>query len=173
MTLTRLTERLTGGLPQTIPLDADVSLALTLPNGLALQWRDADPQALVSSSAPEAAPHAPDAGDPVGAVRRPPLRMLVLVRGAPAATVPLVAALKRTLPDDGGPEGVRVALEVLGWELRAGTLRGGGDFGSYVELAWRRADSAAGGFAPPPLNSMFLRRTGEAGRLQSELGSAA
>jgi len=158
MTVERRTEPLVAGLPQTIVLDADVSLAVTLPNGLAAQWTDADPQAVVSSSRPETQPHVPDGGAPVGSVARPPLRLLVLVRAVPVAAVPLVAALHRTVPDDGGPDGVRVELEIVAWELRAGTLRGAGDFGSFVDLAWRRADSATDGFEPPPLNPMFLRR---------------
>jgi hypothetical protein len=157
MTLARRTEPLVAGLPQTIVLDADVSLALALPNGLAAQWLDADPQALVSSSRRELEPHAPG-GEPAGAVLRPPLRLLLLVRSAPVAAVPLVAGLRRLVPDDGGPAGVRVELEIVGWEVRAGTLRSPGDFGSFVDLAWRRADSAAERFEPPELNPMLLRR---------------
>jgi hypothetical protein len=158
MTMTRVTERLTAGLPQTIALDAELSLAVTLPNGLAVQWRDADPHALVSSSAAEREPHAVDGNG----TRRPPLRLLLLVRGAPVATLPLVAGLRRVVPDDGAAGGTTVEIEVFAWELRAGTLRSGGDFGSYVDLAWRRADSAAAAFEPPPLHPMYLRRIGAA-----------
>jgi hypothetical protein len=154
MTLTRRTEPLVAGLPQTIVLDADVSLALTLPNGLAAQWLAADPQAVVSSSRSELEPHAADAG----VAPRPPLRLLVMAGAQPVAAVPLVAGLRRTLPDDGGPNGVRVELEIIGWEVRAGTLRSPGDFGSFVELAWRRADKGTERFEPPPLNPMLLRR---------------
>jgi hypothetical protein len=153
MTLERRTELLVAGLPQTIVLDADVSLALALPNGLAAQWLAADPLAVVSSSLPELEPHTPG-----GAVARPPLRLLLLVRSAPVAAVPLVAGLRRVLPDDGGAAGVRIELEIVAWEVRAGTLRSAGDFGSFVELAWRRADSAAQRFEPPALNPMLLRR---------------
>jgi hypothetical protein len=153
MTLERRTEPLVAGLPQTIALDADVSLAVTMPNGLASQWLDTDPQALVSSSLPELEPHAPG-----GAVARPPLRLLLLVRSAPVAAVPLVAGLRRVVPDDGGAAGVRVELEIVGWEVRAGTLRSAGDFGSFVDLAWRRADAAAERFEPPALNPMLVRR---------------
>jgi hypothetical protein len=173
MTLARVTERLTAGLPQTIVLDAAVSLAATLPNGLALQWRDADPQAIVSSSAPERAAHARDPEEAIGAVGRPPLRLLVLINGASCASVPLVAGLRRTVPDDGATDAVSVELELIGWELRAATLRGAGDFGSYLELAWRRADSAADRFSPPPLNPMYLRRIGGAVVLESKQEKAA
>jgi hypothetical protein len=173
VTLTPVTEVLTSGLPQTVVLDGDVSLALTLPTGLALQWRDADPTALVSSSVVELEPYTSDPSEPVGAVRRAPLRMLVLVAGRTVAAVPLVAGLHRTVPDQGGPDGVRIELEVARWEIRAGTLRSPGDFGSFVELAWRRADQGGDAFAPPPLNPMFLRRSSESTRLQSDVGAPA
>lgn len=155
MTLARRTEPLVAGLPHTIVLDADVSLALTLPNGLAAHWLAADPQALVASSRPELEPHVPDPA----VVARPPLRLLVMVASKPVAAVPLVAGLRRGLPDDGAAGGVRVELEIIGWELRAGTIRGFGDFGSFVDLAWRRADRAAPRFEPPPLNTMLMRRS--------------
>lgn len=173
MTLAPVSALLTSGLPQTIVLDGDVSLAVTLPNGLALHWRNAEPQALVSSSLVELEPHTPDPGEPVGTLRRAPLRLLVLVRGLSVAAVPLVAGLHRTVPDDGGSDGVRIELEVRRWEIRAGTLRSPGDFGSFVDLAWRRADAGTDAFEPPALNAMFVRRSGEPARLQSDVGAPA
>lgn len=169
--LTRMTEPLTAGLPQRIVLDGDVSLVVTLPNGLALPWRDADPSALVSVSEPEVEPHAPDPNALVGSVARPPLRLLVLVHGAPVAAVPLAAGRRGVVPDGGGA--VRIELQLLAWELRAGTLRGGGDFGSFLELAWRRADAGTDAFAPPPLNGMLMRRLVDPARLQSQVGADA
>jgi hypothetical protein len=173
VTLAPVSALLTSGLPQTIVLDGDVSLTLTLPTGVALQWRDAEPLALVSSSDVELEPYTPDPGEPVGAVRRAPLRLLVLAGGRPVAAVPLVAGLHRTVPDQGGPDGVRIELEVARWEIRAGTLRSPGDFGSFVELAWGRADRGGDAFEPPPLNPMFLRRSAEPARLQSDVGAPA
>ncbi len=155
MTLARRTEPLVAGLPHTIVLDADVSLALTLPNGLAAQWLAADPQAIMASSRPELEPHVPESG----AVARPPLRLVAMVSSKPVAAVPLVAGMRRAVPDHGDAGGVRVELEIVGWEVRAGTLRGSGDFGSFVDLAWRRADRAARRFEPPPLNAMLMRRS--------------
>jgi hypothetical protein len=134
MTLVRRTEPLVGGLPHTIGLDTELSLALVLPSGLAMQWLRADPLAVVSSSAGDGEPHVPDAAP----APRAPLRLLALVRSQPVAAVPLVAGLQRALPDDGGPGGARLELQILTWELHAGTLRGAGDFGSFVDVAWRR-----------------------------------
>ena len=134
MTLARRTEPLRDGLPHTIALDAEVSLVAVLPNGLAVPWLQADPLAIVSSSRPEGDPHVPGAAPPP----RAPLRLLVLTGPQPVAAVPLVAGLHRTLPDHGGPDGARLELEIIGWEVHAGTLRGAGDFGSFVDLAWRR-----------------------------------
>jgi len=60
-TLTSVVATLANGLPQTLDLDRDVSLVLIVPSGLAVQWRDADPSALVSAGADELAPAALDA----------------------------------------------------------------------------------------------------------------
>jgi hypothetical protein len=134
MTVEHRTEPLRDGLPHTIALDAETSLVAVLPNGLAVQWLQADPLAIVSSSHPEGDPHVPGAATPP----RAPMRLLVLAGSQPLAAVPLVAGLHRTVPDDGGPDGARLELEILGWEVHAGTLRGAGDFGSFVDFAWRR-----------------------------------
>ena len=165
--LTSVVSTLPTGLPQTIQLDRDVSLVLLVPSGLAVTWRDADPSALVSTSADELSPGARDPAAPVGAVDRAAPRIVVQRSGTTVASLPLVARARRSVPDS-GEEGELLELAVLGWEIHAGTLIGPGDFGSRVELAWRRADRSATTFAPPPTNPQLLRRLGREQRLESE-----
>jgi hypothetical protein len=63
------------------------------------------------------------------------------------------------VPDAGrAGTGIRIELVVLGWQIRAGSLRGPGDFGSRIELAWRIADRAADEFSPPPVSARVLER---------------
>lgn len=165
--LTTVVSTLLTGLPQTIQLDQDASLVLLVPSGLASTWRDADPSALVSTSADELSPGAPDPAAPVGAVDRAAPRLVVQRRGTTVASLPLVAGARRSVPDS-GKEGELLELMVVGWEIHAGTLTGPGDFGARLELAWRRADRAATTFAPPPTNPQLLGRLGGEQRLESE-----
>jgi hypothetical protein len=162
----RRVETLTGGLAQVIALDRDVSLLLLVPNGLATAWRDADPAQPVSSSAPQLAPASPGADEPVGRVDQAAPRLVVTMAARTLGSVALVAGMRRSVPDSGGG-GEVVELAILGWELHAGTLRGAGDFGSRLELAWRRSDRAGDTFQPPPPNPQLLARlatgAGEAG----------
>ena len=155
----RRVETLTAGLAQAIDLDRDVSLLVLVPNGLASAWREADPAGLVSSSAPELAAAGADPDEPVGRVDRAAPRLVVLMGGRTLGSVPLIAGARRAVPDSEGA-GEVVEVAILGWELHAGTLRGAGDFGSRLELAWRRTDRADATFEPPPLNAQLLRRLG-------------
>ncbi|HEY0987409.1 MAG TPA: hypothetical protein VGD80_10175, partial [Kofleriaceae bacterium] len=52
--------------------------------------------------------------------------------------------------------------------LHAGTLRGAGDFGSFIEFAWRRVDRGTDTFARPPLDPRVAARF--TGQLQSNIG---
>jgi hypothetical protein len=120
---TRVTQPLVNGLPRAIPLDARLKLVVALPTGVATLWRDADPAAVVSQA---------------GVADGPPLRALLIRDGAVLASVPLVAGLARAIPDAGDPAlGALIELRVLGWDVRAGCLRGAGDTTSFVDLAWR------------------------------------
>jgi hypothetical protein len=136
---TRISQPLANGLPYAIRLDAQLRLVVALPTGLAMAWLDADPAAIVSRSSDQTVPPAAGATQPVGAIAYPPVRLYLLRDGTPLASVPLVAGLRRSVPD-AGSDGVLVELLVLAWDLRAGTMRGPGDVGSWVDLAWRRAD---------------------------------
>jgi hypothetical protein len=157
--------QLVNGLPATIDLDAELALMLVAPSGLAATWRDAPGDAVVSSSADERAARTEPAQNapppPVGAVERFPLRLVERRAGRLGAAVPLAAGLVRELPDAGDPsEPVVAEIVVLSWDIRAGSLRGSGDFGSRIELAWRRADGDNAAAEPPAAHPRVLARIG-------------
>jgi hypothetical protein len=62
-----------------------------------------------------------------------------------------------------------VELAILDWEVRAGSMRGAGDFGSFIELAWRRADQAVDTFRPAPVHRRVAERLGPGFRVESLL----
>lgn len=153
---TRIRQSIPAGLPLVIPLGEGLRLVLVVPTGLATTWRDADPTAVVTQSAPEQGAHDPQAPAPLPRV---PGRLMLLAQGDVLESVALAAARRARLPDTGRSDiGVRIELIVLGWEIRAGSLRGPGDVGSWIEIAWRRADQAADEFSAPPVSPDVLER---------------
>ncbi|MFG1841535.1 hypothetical protein ACGFH8_24300 [Micromonospora sp. NPDC049175] len=174
---TEVRQSLTAGLPHRVELGAGVHAVLILPTGLARQWLHTDPLAVVSTSADDLAPRpAPPAVPPPPAlVGRVPLRLVVRQGTRILGSVPLAAGLRRVCPDAGpavatGAAPIAVEVVVLGWLLHAGTVRGSGDYGSSIALAWRRADRATDQFGPPPINEFVWRRRSPAQRVESELG---
>jgi hypothetical protein len=114
---------------------------------------------------------APSAPSPFAAVDRAPIRLLLQQGAALSASIPLVAGLRRKVPDAGdAARGATLELAVIGWDIRAGSLRGSGDFGSRLDLAWRRADAADEQFEPPPLAPRVAQRLEPAMRMESMLG---
>ena len=172
-TMTRLAMPLARGVPQKIELDRDVSLVVVVPTGTAVTWRDADPSALVSTGAEQLDAVEADDAAVLEVVDRAAPRALVLLRDRPVASVPLVAGARRAAPDDGGDQGEVVEVTIVDWELRAGTVRGAGDFGSRLELAFRRSDAGAPTFAPPGVHPQLTRRLGADRRVESEVGRRA
>jgi hypothetical protein len=157
-----------GPLPFTLSLDAELSLSLSLPTGQALAWREAPTDALVGSSEGDLLPAA-DLPGPTGAIARPPLRLLLRRNGAIIGTLALVAGLRRSLPDAGAAAaGALVELIIIGWELRAGALRGPGDSGSRLRLAWRRVDGALNQFSTPPPPPTLVARLPLQERVESQ-----
>jgi hypothetical protein len=132
--LARSRQVLVRGVPFAWPLDLDFSVVLFVPTGTAVLWRDADPTAIVCDSEIEETPSL--AGRPE-ALPRAPARLLLRRGQDVVATVPLVAGLRRRLPD-GDSDASIVELYVVAFRISAGTLRGAGDYGSFVEVAWRR-----------------------------------
>jgi hypothetical protein len=94
---------------------------------------------------------------------RAPLRLVVERSNVVLGVVPFAAGLRQVVPNDGGTRGVAIEIVVLAWDLRAGTVRGPGDFGSRISLAWRTADRASAEFAPPPINANLARRLAQSG----------
>jgi hypothetical protein len=174
---TEVRQNLTAGLPHRVELGAGVHAVLILPTGLARQWLATDPLAVVSSSADDLAPRpAPTAAPPLPAlVGRVPLRLVVRQGTRILGSVPVATGLRRVCPDAGtptAPGGTPVAVEVLvlAWLLHAGTVRGSGDYGSQLTVAWRRTDRAVDQFGPPPINEFVWRRRPPAQRVESDLG---
>jgi hypothetical protein len=130
---------LTGGLPALIPLGDELTAALVLPTGLAKTWRDADPTALVTSGDEQTAP----ASAPAVQRMRAPARLVVERQDETIATLPLIVGVPRRV-SEGGRESLGAVAEIviLGWEIRAGSLQGPGDAGSWIRLAWRERTSA-------------------------------
>ena len=139
-------ERLAGGLPALIPLGDALTAALVLPTGLAKTWRDADPTALVSSSREQAVA----ASAPPSQRVRAPARLVIDRLGETIAALPLIVGVRRRV-SDGGREAVGAMAEIviLGWEIRAGSLQGPGDAGSWIRLGWRERTSADDEFRGP------------------------
>jgi hypothetical protein len=125
-------------LPVPIDLGAVGSLLLVVATGHALRWRDADAADVVSS--PE---H-----------RGEPLVLLYRRNGTIAGTAPVVQGRHSPLP----PATPAVDLLVLDWEIRAGNVRGPGDFGSYLRLAWRAIPRGTDRFSPAPLHPQVVTR---------------
>ena len=99
---------------------------------------------------------------------RAPLRLVLLRAGRVVASMPLVPASPRRLPDDGGAQGALVDLVVLAYQVNAGNLRQAGDYGSFLDFAWRRVDAGSDRFALPPLDRRVAERF--SGTIQSQVG---
>ena len=140
----------TGGLPYTIDLDGTVSLVLSLPTGLAIQWTGADPGTVLTSAQPETAPQSTPAV-PQSPLHRAPVRLYVRVGGRNTASLPLAAGMAATFAV-GSPGGTNYAVQILDWDVRVGNVHGPGNFGSHVKFAWRRADVAVAQYSTPSIN---------------------
>ena len=160
---TTVSQPLVRGLPMEFPLDARDTLVLQVPTGVAVPWRDADPSVVVADADDERAPAGTQpVPDPLA---RPPARLVLRRDGVFVAGVPLALGVRRLAPDDGA-SGVAIDLTVLDYRLHAGTLCGSGDYGSFVTLAWQRADLAADTFSLPPLHPRVAARF--QGQVQSQ-----
>jgi len=158
------------GLPAGIPLVPDVTLTLTLCTGLATEWRTADPLAVVTASAAETEPR-PTGDGPLFEVEAARPTLWLQRAGRTITVLPLVAG-RHTLVETGGGAAParRYDLWVLGWDIRAGTVRGPGDFGSRLRLAWRVADRGAARYAALPVAPAVAQRTPPAPEVQGGAG---
>ncbi|HYT34466.1 MAG TPA: hypothetical protein VEL69_05480 [Ktedonobacteraceae bacterium] len=164
---TQVDEPMLNGLPHRIQLTQSTTLIVVMPTGLATTWRDVDPTTVVSQSDDEVSP----AGLQAEASARPPVRIIVQRAGAPLVSIPLAAGALRAVWDSGRSDlGAQFELMLLSWDIRAGSLRGAGDFGSRISLAWRRADQAVMQYSTPPINPVLLPRLPKTLRLESVVG---
>jgi hypothetical protein len=146
----RVRQDLTRGVPFEFPVEGDVTLLLQVPTGVAAIWRETDPARPVSASAEETLPHTAPRG--TDAIERPALRLLLRRARQPLAVIPLAARVRRIIPD-GNEAQSAIELIVVDWLLHAGCVRGPGDYGSFVEVAWRRADTARDQIVVPPFGA--------------------
>ena len=168
---TALDVAITGGLPHLMPLSGDLVLVLAVPTGLARAWREADPAAVVSHSDDQLAPREDQPAGPFVAPRYAVAHLLLRRAGVTVAAVPLIAGMLMALPHGGGEQaGVEIEVLALAWDIRAGSLRGPGEWGSRIRLAWRRADQGAPRYTTPAVNPHLLARLRPAYRMQSTLG---
>jgi hypothetical protein len=144
---------LTAGIPYTYALDARWSVILRYPTGVMNAWTAADPGDVASSDAPERAPR-PDGADDGP---RDPVRLTVALDKQTRAVVPLTAGRRALIADDGANPAA-LELAILSWTITAGSVRGRGDSGAALTLAWRDATRAVDVFAPPPLPPLVALR---------------
>jgi hypothetical protein len=140
----RSRQPLTRGVPFQWTLDGDLGVALIVPTGFATLWRDADPEAIATASTGETRPHVPPRGsDPS---EQPAVRLILRRERATLASIPLAAGLVRIAPDGDNARSL-TEIFIAGWLLHAGCMRGPGDYGSFVDGAWRRADRSGADFS--------------------------
>jgi len=166
-----LAQPITTGLPATLSLSEGFQALLLLPTGLARQWTEADPGALVATSADEQQACDPSAAQPFAAADRAPLRLLVRRAGRTLGSVPLALGVVRRIADAGEAErGVALELAATAWTICAGTVRGAGNFGSSIQLAWRIADRGVDEFGPPVVSIRVQQRRPPELRIHSLVG---
>jgi hypothetical protein len=157
-----------GGLPLAITLEQGYEVLMVLPTGLARQWIEARGGDLVATSDDELRPH--DPATPGATFARAPLRWLVRRGGKIIATIPFSLGMVRRVSDGGAAEqGVALEIVALRWTVNAGSMRGGGDFGSQVEFAWRIANHAADQFGTPLVSRRVLERKPPGQRIESHV----
>lgn len=149
---------LLNGLPHELALGAGATALLIAPSGVAITWRDADPTVVISAGGDSFRPNDP-AQAALDPLTRPPARLLVRRSdGSLLGALPLVAQVPFALPLGEAETGPGLELILLFWDVRAGNLRGPGDFGGRIRLAWRRIDQAAASFAPRPPHPLLAFR---------------
>lgn len=168
----RIDSRISNGVPHTVALSAAERLLLVAPTGVAAIWRSADPSIGVSDSMLERVPREDGSPLVLPLLASVAFRLLYQVNRRTVGVAPLVANALVRLPEASGAR-ARIEVVVLGWRLHAGTLRGAGDYGSFLSLGWRSRASGVDEFSDPPPNPVFIRRQPPERRLQSQVGLAA
>lgn len=166
---TQIEDKLLAGLPYRLSVNAEFNIVVLVPTGLAVTWRDIDPTTLVSCSDSQIFQSTPASAKAVRTKEfRTPARIIVRRGGTITASIPLTVGLRRTIPEgDQEVPGSQIELMILGWEIRAGSLRGPGDYGSWISLAWRRIEQGAVYFTPPAPHLYVIPRLEPDARMES------
>jgi hypothetical protein len=146
---TAVTERITNGLPHIIRLSAQLNLVITLPTGLAVPWRDADPRAVVSCSESELTPAIRDQDALVGNVSRAPVRVVARYGQKILTVFPLISGRRLNVPVSDALVDAAIRVFLLTWDIRAGSVRGAGEFGSFITFGWQPIDQGVERFLRP------------------------
>lgn len=165
----QIEDKMLGGLPHRLSVNAEFNIVVVVPTGLAVTWRDIDPTTLVSCSDLQIFQSTLASAKAIRTKElRSPARIIVRRGGGIAASIPLTAGLRRTIPEgDQAVPGSQIEVMILGWEIRAGSLRGPGDYGSWISLAWRRTDQGADSFSPPASHQYAIPRLEPNARMES------
>jgi hypothetical protein len=154
---------ITRGLPHRFMLDQRIRLTLLVPHGLAHEWRDADPQAVVSASDDERARSTAAQIARHSEIARPPVRLMVEVDTVLQESVAVVVGSGLSTPGIGSEtRGVKLELVILSWLITAGSMRSAGDYGSRIRLAWRARGRGVDSFGIPPVNPNIVPRLEQA-----------
>ena len=164
-------QRIVAGLPVTLSLSKNIQVRLASSTGLAREWVAGNPRSVVSAASWQLAPHQP--GVPPVIVEALAATPVLQVRASVGAlgAMPLQPVAARTFARTGAAPTLAEII-LLDWQLCAGNLRGAGDYGSFIRLAWRQADQGVPMFGPPPISEFLHRRTPPAQRIESKLGLA-
>ncbi len=144
---THIDSAIRGGLPHVVAIAPRWRALLTLPTGSARAWLDLPPGTPVTNGAP---------------------RLRFQRDNVTVAVVPLVLGPVLEIVADGGS--VPLTVCVLGWSLRAGDLRGPGDYGSSLSLAVSVADRGTNAFGPLPPSDFVIRLLPAAEKTESRTG---
>lgn len=156
-------QQIVMGLPHVIKLTENLSLTLMVPNGLAHEWRDADPEAVVSTSKDERQPLRAGQIAARSTLPHPPVRLMVKLDGVFQESISVVTGRQTASPHSGVSErGILLDLVLLSWHITAGTIRSIGDYGSRIKLAWRERGKGIDDYAIPPVNPNIVPRLEQA-----------
>ena len=123
-------------MPHELALADGWSVILYAPTGIAREWLDGDPAAVVSSSRLESVPHAAPGDE---AARAAP-RLVIRRGGALLGALPLAAGVIGTFHTPSA----MLEIVAVSWEIRAGAMRGGSPGSARIELAFRSRVVPAG-----------------------------
>jgi len=158
--MTVLDQSIRAGLPHEVPLGPRLRGLLALPTGSARAWLDLPAGTLVSAAG--------DAPDAVAGFGRAAPRLRVQRDKTTIAVLPLVPGIVQEVADAG--LAVPLKIQVLDWALHAGTVRGPGDFGSFLRVAVRVSYKGVDVFGPLPPSDFVIRRLPPAERVESRSG---